>query len=207
MATNPACKTFFPMLSPFIDGELSPSERQLIERHLGVCPDCTGRVADLRAESGLVRLGMEMLADEADFTGFAQKVMARITPEKPPLLERIRLSVAEFFTYQRAMVATAGVSAAVVALVAVPLILRGGTPYGYASERMAIQEVNVDASAHVAPVVLNTEDGNAIIWLVNQPDEKKKKKGEEEEEELGTTPPPSLPAHDPAQNAPTGGEL
>ncbi len=207
MATNPACKTFFSKLSPFIDGELAPSERQLVERHLSVCPDCTGRVADLRAESGLVRLGMEMLADEADFTGFAQKVMAQITPEKPPLMERMRLSIAEFFTYQRAMVMTATVTAAVVALIAVPLIMRSGTPYGYASERMAIQEVNVDASAHVAPVVLNTEDGNAIIWLVNQPDEKKKKTGHDEAEELGTTPPPGLPAHDPAQQTPTGGEL
>ena len=65
MATNPACQTFIPRLSPYIDGELPPAERQAVDTHLSACRDCTGRVADLRAESGLVRLGMEMLADEA----------------------------------------------------------------------------------------------------------------------------------------------
>jgi anti-sigma factor RsiW len=189
MATNPACKTFVPMLSPFIDGELSPADRQLVERHVSVCQDCVGRVADLRAESGLVRLGMEMLAEEADFTGFAQKVMARVTPERPPVWERVRLSVTEFFTYHRGAMVTAAVSAAVVLLIAVPLLMRDRTPLGYASEQIAIQQVSVDESARVSPVVLNTDDGNAIIWLVNQSERKKKKDGgEEEEEEYDSSP-------------------
>jgi hypothetical protein len=147
---------------------------------------------------------MEMLADEADFSGFAQKVMARVTPEKPPLMERWRLSVSEFFTYNRGMVTAAAVGAALVAIVSVPLILRQGTPNGYAAEHMAVQEVNVDESARVAPVVLKTEDGNAIIWLVNQPEEKKA--AGEEVEEGGTAPAHDLPDQDAAKK-PTGGEL
>jgi anti-sigma factor RsiW len=188
MAMNPACKTYLPMLSPFIDGELVPAERATVERHLGACPDCTGRVADLRAESGLIRLGMEMLAEEADFTGFAQKVMARVTPERSPLWERLKLAVSETFLHQRGALLTAAATVTVVVLGAL-LLLRDGTPTGYASERVAVQEVTVEEGARVAPVVMSTENGNTIIWLVNQP-ERKKRQGEEEEEEVRDGQPP-----------------
>ena len=193
MAMNPACKTFLPMLSPYIDGELVPSERTTVERHLAACTDCTGRVADLRAESGLVRLGMEMLADEADFTGFSQKVMARITPERPPLWERFKLAASEMFLYQRGGLVTAAATVAVVVLAAI-LVLRDGTPTGYANERVAVQEVTVEEGAQVAPVVMSTDNGNTIIWLVNQPERKRGEGGEEEEEEL-------------MDSSPRGGEL
>lgn len=192
MAQNPACRTFLPMLSPFIDGELSPSERTTVERHLAVCPECTMRVADFRAESGLIRLGMEMLADEADFTGFAQKVMARVTPERPPFWERVKLAASEMFAHQKGALVTAAATVTVVVLGTL-LVTRDGTPMGYASEHVAVQEVTVEEGARVAPVVMSTESGNTIIWLVNQP-EKKKRTGEEDEEEVREVPP-------------TGGEL
>lgn len=195
------------MLSPFIDGELSPADRLTVERHLAACPDCTARVADLRAESGLVRVGMEMLAEEADFTGFAQRVMARITPEKPPLVERWRLAFTELVLHQRTALVAAAATVAVVVL-GVLLLARGG-PTGYGAERITVENVRVDESADVAPVVLNTDDGNAIIWLVNR--DKRKKDGgtdEESEEELGgPSSAPMQPAGDPARKPPRGGEL
>ncbi|HYX92569.1 MAG TPA: zf-HC2 domain-containing protein [Myxococcaceae bacterium] len=209
MASNPACQSYLPLLSPFIDGELSPAERQTVERHLAACPDCTARVADLRAESALVRLGMEMLADEADFTGFAQKVMARVTPEKPPLLERWRLATSEMFRYQRGALMTAAASIAV-AVLGVILLTREGTPTGYRGERIAVENVQVDESAHVSPVVLNTDDGNAIIWLVSRDGAKKKDGGpdEESEEEIGgPAAAPMSPAGDSSRKTPRGGEL
>jgi anti-sigma factor RsiW len=209
MASNPACKSYLPMLSPFIDGELSPADRLTVEQHLSACPDCTGRVADLRAESALVRLGMEMLAEEADFTGFTQKVMARVTPEKPPLLERWRLALSELFLYQRGALVTAAATVAVVVL-GVLLLTREGTPAGYGGERIAVENVQVDEGANVSPVVLNTDDGNAIIWLVNRDNKKKKDagSGEESEEEIGGPgAAPMSPAGDPARKPPSGGEL
>lgn len=197
MASNPACKSYLPLLSPFIDGELTPAERQTVERHLAACPDCTGRVADLRAESGLVRLGMEMFADEADFSGFAQKVMARVTPEKAPLWDRLRLSIQEMFLYQRGALVTAAATVAVVVL-ATLLLTREGTPAGYERETIAVQKVEVDESENVRPVVMNTDNGNAIIWLVDTGD-RKRDGGEESEEEIGG--PSSAPVK------PRGGEL
>ena len=209
MASNPACQSYIPLLSPFIDGELSPAQRQTVEQHLAACPQCTARVADLRAESALVRLGMEMLADEADFTGFAQKVMARVTPEKPPVTERWRLAISEIFRYQRGALVTAAATVAVVVL-GVILLTRDGTPAGYRGERIAVENVQVDESANLSPVVLNTDDGNAIIWLVSRDAAKKKDAGsdEESEEEIGgPAAAPMTPASDPARKPPRGGEL
>jgi anti-sigma factor RsiW len=168
MAGNPACERFIPLLSPYIDGELTPAERVHVERHLSACKECTGRTADLRAESGLLRVGLEMAVDEVDFKDFAQKVMARVTPEKPPLLERLRLTISEMFLYQRTAMLSSLATAAVLMLVAVPLLLRDKAPVGYAAERMTVQSVRTYEPARVAPVVMETDNGGAIIWLVDQ---------------------------------------
>lgn len=170
MAGNPACERFIPLLSPYIDGELSPTERVTVERHLGACKACTGRTADLRAESGLLRVGLDMAVDEVDFKDFAQKVMARVTPERPPLLERLKLSLSEMFLYQRTAMLSSMATAAVVLLVAVPLLMRDKAPEGYAAERMTVKSVRSYEPATVAPVVMETDNGGAIIWLVDEND-------------------------------------
>ena len=168
MALNPACQTFIPMLSPYVDGELTPQERVTVDHHLNVCRDCTGRVADLRAESGLIRHGLDLAADEVDFRDFAQKVMARLTPYKPPLMERVRISLSEMFLYQRATMVTSLVTAAVVLFVAVPTaVLWKGTPEGYARPQMMVNSVTVEKGAKVTPVVMTTDQGDAIIWMVS----------------------------------------
>lgn len=170
MANNPACKTFIPLLSPFIDGELAPDERQTVERHLTACKDCPGRVADLRAESGLVRIGLEMAADEVDWSGFSQKVLARVTPEKPPLMDRLKASFSEMFLYQRGTLISGMAVAAAVAVVATTVLLRDpASTAGYAQEQMAVDTVKTHPSAHVAPVVMESDQGSAIIWLVDHP--------------------------------------
>lgn len=161
------CSNFIPRLSPFIDGELPVPDRTQIEGHLSSCHDCTARVADLRAESGLIRVGLEMAADEVDFSQFANGVMAKLTPIRPPLLERWRVTFGEMFTYQRAPLMAGAVAALALLLVGIPFLLKGRTPVGYASEQMAVQTVSTEAAAHVAPVVMQAENGDAIIWLVH----------------------------------------
>ncbi|NOK15104.1 anti-sigma factor family protein [Corallococcus exercitus] len=171
MAGNPACERFVPLLSPYIDGELAPGERVNVERHLAACRDCTGRAADLRAESGLLRVGLDMAVDDVDFKDFAQKVMARVTPEKPPLIERLRLALSEMFLYQRTAMISSLATAAVVLLVALPLVLRDNAPEGYAAERMTVKSIQSYQGARVAPVVMETEGGGSIIWMVDEQEE------------------------------------
>ncbi|MFP2911820.1 anti-sigma factor family protein [Pyxidicoccus sp. 3LFB2] len=216
MAGNPACERFVPMLSPYVDGELTPAERVNVERHLSACRDCTGRAADLRAESGLLRVGLDMAVDDVDFKDFAQKVMARVTPEKPPLLERMKLALSEMFLYQRTAMISSLATAAVLVLVGLPLLLSDRAPVGYAAERMTVKSIQPYQNARVAPVVMETDNGGTIIWLVDEEsgDTSPAGKDEEElEEEIGggMSPDGSGPARPgrPATDAPrpSGGPL
>jgi|GEM_PF-573056 len=169
MATNSACERFIPLLSPYIDGEVSPAERVNVERHMAACRDCASRAADLRAESALLRVGLEMAVDEVDFKDFTQRVMARVTPDRPPLLERLRISLSEMFLYHRTVMISSLATAAVVVLVAVPLLMQPqGAPLGYGADRMRVRAVRASEGATVAPVVLESDDGNTIIWAVDQ---------------------------------------
>src|SRR5262249_42690335 len=164
--TQTDCQSWTPLLSAFIDGELVPARRVELERHLSTCPGCAALMDDLRATSTLIRVGMEMRADEADFSDFADKVFAKVTPERLCWLERWKLSLSELFTYHRTAMVSSLVAAAVAVLLAVPLALSARQPAGYASREMAVQQVSTVPDAHLAPVVMKGDKGT-IIWLVN----------------------------------------
>ncbi|OJT16967.1 hypothetical protein BO221_46950 [Archangium sp. Cb G35] len=188
MAGNPACERFVPLLSPYIDGELSPTDRINVERHLGACRDCASRAADLRAESALLRVGLEMAVDEVDFKDFTQRVMARVTPERPPLLERLRISLSEMFLYHRTAMVSSLATAAALALVVIPMVMnQNDAPMGYGADRMRVSAVRATEGAKVAPVVLESDDGNTIIWVVDQ-DAAPAHDGSESRPKAGTPP-------------------
>jgi len=167
MSMKPSCQPFFAQLSPFIDGELPASERAELSKHLAACTDCATRVADLRAQSGLVRTGLELLTDDVNFAGFADKVLARVTPQKTSFLEGLRISLSELLTYQRGMMVGALGAAAAVGVVALTFLARPSAPEGYANQKVAVGSVTTDTDAHVAPVVMATETGDSIIWVVD----------------------------------------
>ncbi|MBL8937941.1 MAG: zf-HC2 domain-containing protein, partial [Archangium sp.] len=64
---NPAREKFLPMLSPYVDGELTPEERQLVEQHLQNSKESAAQVADFRAGDGLMRNALDMQADDVDW--------------------------------------------------------------------------------------------------------------------------------------------
>src|SRR5215471_14369579 len=160
------CQSWTPLLSAFIDGELVSAQRLELERHLSTCAKCAARADDLRATSTMIRVAMEMRADEADFSEFADRVFARITPERLPWLERWKLSLNELLTYHRTAMVSSLVAAGIAVLIAVPLALRARQPAGYASPELAVQLVSTVPDAHLAPVVMKGDQGT-IIWLVN----------------------------------------
>lgn len=183
MSDNPARKKFEPLLSPFVDGELTPKERAQVEQHLAANRESAMQVADFRAASGLMRLTFEQQADQEDWSDFSNQVLAKLTPEKPPLLERITASVTEMFTYQRRMMVGVMVTASLMVAVASMAFLMGSSRgAGYANDRMKVQAVKVDQGAKVAPVVMETEGGDTIIWMVDKPPAKVAPQGEESEE-------------------------
>jgi anti-sigma factor RsiW len=49
------CKTFDPLITPYIDGEIADADRRAVEEHLRACPPCDSRVAAERVVHELVR--------------------------------------------------------------------------------------------------------------------------------------------------------
>jgi anti-sigma factor RsiW len=49
------CHQIDPLVTPFVDGDISPDHRELVDRHLIVCPSCRSRVHAERAVYALVR--------------------------------------------------------------------------------------------------------------------------------------------------------
>lgn len=187
---NPAREKFLPMLSPYVDGELTPEERQLVEHHLANSKESTAQVADFRAADGLMRHALEMRADEIDWKAFAEDVMAKVTPEKLPLLERMKISLSEMFIYQRGPLLAGFAAAALAVLIAVPVTMKFATPDGYGGSKVEVQTVSVEDTATFRPVVMETDTGDAVIWVIESvPDAgKKKKDGEHNEETLTQDP-------------------
>lgn len=183
---NPAREKFLPMLSPYVDGELSPEDRQLLEQHLANNKESAGQVADLRAADALMRHALEMQADQVDWKAFTEDVMGKVAKEKLPLGDRVRIWFSEMFTYQRGPLMVGFAAAAVAVLVAVPVTLKFGTPEGYGATQVRVQSASVGDDSPYKPVVMETESGDAIIWMVeSNPDGgKKKKDGESSEETL-----------------------
>ena len=110
------------LLSAYRDGELPPSERTRVEAAMANDPSLRTRLADLDALSGAVRATLEQAADEVDFAGFADGVMAKITPYKPHLGERLRVYFSEMFEYRRFQLAF-GTVAALAVVVGGPLLV------------------------------------------------------------------------------------
>jgi anti-sigma factor RsiW len=191
---NPAREKFLPLLSPYVDGELSPEERQQVEQHLQNNKESAAQVADFRAGDGLMRNALELQADDVDWKKFSEDVMARVTPEKLPLLERLSLTFSELFTYQRGPMVAGLVGAAAALAIAIPLTLSlvNSPPEGYGAGRVEVQTVSVDAEATVKPVVFETEGGDAVIWVVDAPDKRdggRKKRDGSDEEDVAPAPP------------------
>jgi anti-sigma factor RsiW len=196
-------------LSAFADGELPAPERIELERHLSTCSSCLARASDLRAGSALVRAGMEIVTDEVDFSDFSAQVMARLAPQRVSFAEQWKVRLSELLRYRRgALISVAAAAAALIAVL--PWILSGSSTEGYASQRMALQSVSTDPEAHVAPVIMQGDRGNAIIWLVShhhgsEPAEVSPQASEFGQPEMESKPPATQPKIN--QERPRGGEL
>lgn len=168
---NPAREKFLPLLSPYVDGELSPEERRQVEQHLANNSEAARQVADLRAGDALMRHALEMASDDVDWKGFTEGVLSRLAPERLPWRERVWLRLTETWAWQRTSMVAGLAGAAAAVAVAVPLSIKFSTPDGYGAARVRIEAVALegDTQATVNPLVMETEAGDAVIWMVDAP--------------------------------------
>ena len=126
------CLDAIPLLGPALDGGLPESDAAWVEEHVQGCSACQQRQALIAAQAAALRESLGARVDQADFSGFADRVMARVGDEeaahrKPPARERLGVWLHEAFAANRfALGAGAGVAAA--AAVALFVVLRPPAP-------------------------------------------------------------------------------
>jgi anti-sigma factor RsiW len=148
------------MLSAYLDGELTPAEREVVERAVAADPSLHQSAEALRTVSWAVRRTVEAEAEGADFKGLADRVLARV-PSAPSWLERLQSG------WRRPWIPVG--MGALVAAAALALFLVRTQPASVPAG-VVVRSASADSQAQVEPVVMKTESGDAIIWLVEHPD-------------------------------------
>ncbi len=128
---------------------------------------------------------------QANFSGLADRVLGRVS-RRPGVLDRLREAWRRPWFPVGGLVAVAAAAAFVLRPVA-PVPVEQG---------VVVQSVTADAPAQLQPVVLKTETGDAIIWLVEHPDAS----GAHRPPTLSPDK-PGVQAPVPAQQRPRAGEL
>ncbi len=122
------------LLERFHDGELPPTERARLQRHLADCTDCRRRLRALRLGGELLGEHLARATETADFSGFEQRVLAGIAESGPRSpLERLGLWLRESLVHHRAAWLTSAAAAAAVLLLALWWLPGGSSPGGSGS--------------------------------------------------------------------------
>jgi len=156
MSLNPAT---LQLLSAYVDGELTAAERETVERALSADPRMREIERSMRGLGSAVRGLCEAEAAKVDFAGLSDRVMARVS-RRPGMLDRFREA------WRRPWLPVGGLVAVAAAAL---FILRPVSPAA-SVEGVVVKSVDADSQAELRPVVLKTESGDAIIWLVEKPD-------------------------------------
>jgi|SoiMethySBSTD1v2_1073268.scaffolds.fasta_scaffold1454565_2 anti-sigma factor RsiW len=158
MSLNPAT---LQLLSAYVDGELTAAERETVERALSADPRLRELERSMRGLGSAVRALSGAEVTKADFSGLADRVMARVA-RRPGLLDRIREAWRWPWVPLGGLVAVAAAAFFVFG----PAVSTAPTAAG-----VVVQSATADTSQNqLQPVVLKTETGDAIIWLVDTPD-------------------------------------
>jgi anti-sigma factor RsiW len=158
-------------LSAHLDGELAPQARVALEAHLASCLPCAARLAALSVVGEALRRRFEAQAEARDFSGFSAAVLARLKPYRPSLGERLAVGWEEWKRHRAGSLwgGFALLAAVLLAVFALPQVY-GPQPLPETGLHPSLEAVSTDEQSHIAPVVLKTEGGDAIIWLVDHPD-------------------------------------
>lgn len=188
MSLNP---TTLQLLSAYVDGELTAAEREAVERALAADPRVREIEQSMRGLGPAMRALSEAEVARADFRGLADRVLGRVS-RRPGVLDRVREA------WRRPWFPVGGLVAVAAAAL---FLLRPAAPVPGA-QGVVVQSATADAPAQVQPVVLKTDTGDAIIWLVEHPDAS----GAHRPTALSPDK-PGVQAPVPAQQRPRAGEL
>jgi anti-sigma factor RsiW len=142
-----------------VDGELTAAERETVERALSADPRMREIERSMRGLGSAMRTLSEADVAKADFSGLADRVMARVS-RRPGVLARFRDA------WRRPWLPLGGLVAVAAAAF---FAFRPVAPVPSVAG-VDVSSVTADSQPELRPVVLKTDTGDAIIWLVEKPD-------------------------------------
>ena len=153
------CEDLVPMLSAYLDGELSDKDRKKVDRHLETCHTCRQLLSELELTGSLVKNTLSHeVAPDVDLTGVWEKIETQVF-SRPSVWHRIKSVVRRPVVWFPAAVA----AAAAAALMFILPIPREQAP-------MAISQVE-SVSSHTGQVMMlqTASTGQPIIWILPAP--------------------------------------
>ena len=166
-----SCKKIEHLIEPYLDEELSKSKKETVEQHLHACDSCKLTLESFKLQGGLLRERIEAEAEKVDFTGFEDRVLARIAEEKPPTFtERAGAWVREVAYYYRTVWITSLATAVLLLAVLVPLLSRDTTPGGDPDTKVADadNQVIIDSMEYAGQrsmIFTVSKNNTTVIWL------------------------------------------
>ncbi len=160
------CTDAVPLLGPMLDGALPDDDREWVDEHLRGCAGCRDRKALIAAQGEARRERLAARASQADFTGFADRVLARAAKEREARpMERLRVWGREMWGAHHRAVAAFG-SLALAASIALGVVLAPPAE----DEPVVVADASqpqldeVDFGSHDGAVV-ELRDKTPVIWL------------------------------------------
>lgn len=156
------------LLSAYRDGELSPREREKVEKALAADPALQARLVDMEAVSLRLHEALQMRAAGADLAGFSDRVMQRLGKRRAPLLERLRVALSEMLEFRPLQLAAGAVAAVLIVAVSVVALRSGPVDTGAPQ----IAEAPAEPPRLVAPGerVAMTRESLVKVLSVNAPE-------------------------------------
>lgn len=159
------CEESVPLIGPYLDGELPEEDLVWLEEHLSDCDPCTSRKNLLIAQAEAIRERAAARAREADLSGVADAVLARIDREALRPVPPLSVWGLEMWGAHRAALSTgAGVAIAGCLALALFLAPQRPAPVTLAQAQTAGASIDeIDFESHEGAVLQN--GATTTIWV------------------------------------------
>jgi anti-sigma factor RsiW len=159
------CEESVPLIGPYLDGELPEEDLVWLEEHLSDCDPCSARMKLLVAQAEAVRECVAARAREADLSGVADAVLARIDREGPRPVPPLSVWGLEMWgAHRTALSAGAGVAVAGCLALALFLAPQRRSPVTLAQAQAAGASIDeIDFENHQGAVLQN--GATTTIWV------------------------------------------
>ncbi|NMC26552.1 MAG: hypothetical protein GYA42_00215 [Syntrophomonadaceae bacterium] len=149
------CSRMEILISPFIDGELTPLETGMVSAHLAACPDCRKEYESLKMISSALYQNSEILM--AAPAGFKEGLMQRIKEDK-------KVRPAQYFNWIQKNWKQSAAAAAAAVMIAWGALSVGSAPVMQIAENApaTIQPDNNLSPVNITPDVQNTDQTPVI---------------------------------------------